>query len=48
MFEMRLNDLWLSMRGGKNTYDKFRTALKEWKDLHVKAIDLYRKQFDGM
>ncbi len=26
--EMRLDDLWLSMRQGKNTMDKFREALK--------------------
>lgn len=44
--EARLNELWLAMREGRNTLDKFREALKIWKDLHFKAIELYRKQRD--
>jgi hypothetical protein len=44
--EMRLNELWLSMREGKNTLEQFRETLTIWKDLHLKAIELYRKQGD--
>jgi hypothetical protein len=40
--EMRLDDLWRSMRAGKDTLDKFREALKTWKDLHLKAVEIYR------
>jgi len=44
--EMRLEHLWLEMRKGKDTFKQFKATLKEWKDLHLKAIDLYRKQRD--
>jgi len=40
---MRFDDLWLSMKQGENTLDRFRGALKAWKDLHLKAIGLYGK-----
>ena len=42
--EMRLEHLWLTMRKGKDTLKQFRATLKEWKDLHLKAVELYRKQ----
>ena len=41
---MRLDDLWLSMKKGRNALGKFRGALKAWKDIHFKVIELYRGQ----
>ncbi len=32
------------MRKGKNTLKQFRKTLKEWKDLHLKAVELHRGQ----
>jgi len=41
--EMRLDNLWLTMQNGERNLDQFREALKEWKDLHFKAVEFYRK-----
>jgi len=41
--EKRLTELWLRMRQGENTVDQFKGAVKAWQDLHLKAIELYRK-----
>jgi uncharacterized protein (DUF2342 family) len=40
--EMRLDDLWRSMRKGKDTLEQFQETLTTWKGLHSKAIELYR------
>jgi hypothetical protein len=44
--EMRLEDLWRSMREGKDTLEQFEEALTTWKAIHLMVIDLYRKQRD--
>jgi len=44
--EMRLDDLWRSMREGKDTLGQFEEALQTWKELHLRAVDLYREQRD--
>ena len=41
--EKHINELWFRMRQGENTLDQFKGALKAWQDLHLKAIELYRK-----
>jgi hypothetical protein len=40
--EAELGGLWLAMREGKDTLEKFRDALKAWETLHLKAIEIYR------
>ena len=42
VIEMRLDDLWLTMKKGENAHDKFREALKTWRDLHLEAVEIYR------
>ena len=37
--ELRVNDLWLSMREGKDTLGQFEGTLRKWKDLHLKESD---------
>jgi hypothetical protein len=44
--EMRLNDLWLSMKQGKNTPEQFGESLRIWKNLHLNGIQLCRGQGD--
>lgn len=44
--EMRLDDLWQSMREGKDILEQFREALLAWKELHLRAIDFYQRQGD--
>jgi len=44
--EIRLDDLWLSMREGKNTLEQFKETLTTWKELHLKAVGIYQKQSD--
>jgi hypothetical protein len=34
------------MRVGKDTLEQFEEALRTWKDLHLKAVELYRGQRD--
>ena len=43
---MGLEDLWLSMREGKDTLEQFKETLTTWKDLHLGAVELYRRQRD--
>jgi hypothetical protein len=38
--EGRLEDLWLAMREGKNTFDQFKEVLWVYLDLHSQAIEL--------
>jgi len=45
--EMRLDDLWLSMREGKDTLEQFKETLTTRKELHLQAVELYRKQRNG-
>lgn len=40
--EMRLEHLWLTMRKGGDTLKKFKATLKEWKEIHLKAVELYK------
>jgi len=40
---MRLDDLWRSMREGKDTLEQFKEPLTTWTDLHFKAVELYRQ-----
>lgn len=42
--ETTLNELWLAMREGRDTLEKFRGALTAWKEFHLRAIELYRRQ----
>ena len=42
--EKTLNELWLRMRRGENTLDQFKGAVKAWQELHLKAIELHRKE----
>jgi len=40
--ERRLDHLWQTMRKGRNTLTQFKKTLKEWKELHLKAVELYK------
>lgn len=42
--EERLNEMWLAMRKGESSVELFRQAVRTWKDLHLKAGDLYRNK----
>ena len=39
--EKRLEELWLAMKEGEDTLDKFKGVLQVWQDAHLKAIELY-------
>ena|SRR5208337_4839460 len=40
--ERSLEEQWLEMREGKNTFDQFKELLRVLQDLHYKAIEFYR------
>ena len=43
---MRLDDLWVTMRKGKDTLKQFKATLTIWKNLHFKMVEFYGKQRD--
>jgi hypothetical protein len=42
VMKIRLNDLWRSMREGKDTLEQYEEALRTCKELHLKAVELYK------
>ena len=42
----KLNDLLLSTEERKDTVEQFKETLMVWKKLHLRAVDLYRRQRD--
>ena len=42
--EMKLDDLWQTMREGEDTLEQFKETLTTWKDLHFKAIGFYKER----
>jgi hypothetical protein len=44
--EKKLNDLSLSTEEGKDTVEQFKETLMVWKKLHLRAVELYRRQKD--
>lgn len=44
--EERLNELWVAMRKGEDTLERFKQTVNTWEDLHIKAGELYRERMN--
>ena len=42
--EDRLNDVWIAGIKGNSTLEEFRKVLREWYLLHIKGIEIYKKE----